>query len=81
MRNDASDDEGDARDEPRQRIQMLVTAGGGGGMPTGRPGSVALHPRYVEQKGPRPTQQAEGRAPHSRPTPKKDTKQSRRHEE
>jgi len=60
VRDEASDNQGGTRDKPRQRIQMLVTAGGSRGMPAGRAGTIALHPRDVDEKGPRPRQQAEG---------------------
>ena len=54
MRDEASGDEDDAEREPRQRIQMLITARGGCRMPASRAGAVALHPCHEEEKGSRP---------------------------
>ena len=60
MRDEASDDEDDAEREPRQRVQMLITAGSGRRVPASRAGAVALHPRHEEEKRSRPGKQPEG---------------------
>jgi hypothetical protein len=59
MRDEASDNQRGAREEPRQRIQMLVTAGRRRGTPARRPWPIPLNPRHIEKKHACSSEQAE----------------------
>jgi hypothetical protein len=48
VRDEASDNQHDANEEPRKWIQMLVTAGRGCSVPAGRPWPIALNPCHIE---------------------------------
>ena len=71
MRDEASDNQRGTHEEPRQRIQMLVTAGRRRRMPAGRPRPIPLNPRRIQKKHARSSEQAESRMTNSRPSPEK----------
>jgi hypothetical protein len=52
--NDATDERRDPGDQPRQRVQMLVTSACGCGLPASRAWSCSLHPSDIEQKNANP---------------------------
>src|SRR5689334_4071889 len=81
LRQEADNDQGRTCDEPGQRIQMLVAAGGGRRMPASGAGTVASHPSHVEKKYPGTSKQAEGRTSGSRPTPKEQADRRDRQEQ
>src|SRR3954471_1414004 len=73
--DEASNNERSTCDEPRHRIQMLLTAVGGRGMATSRARTIPLHPRHIEQKDPDARKQTEGGTPDSCPIPREQAEQ------
>ena len=56
---DDSDGQRDARQKPRQLIEVLITSGPGGRMPARGSWTISLHPRHVEQERTSARKQAE----------------------
>lgn len=50
MRGDPAKDEGDARNEPRYGIEMLIAADSRSCVPAGRAGPLALYPGDKQKK-------------------------------